>query len=80
MTVSLNSGTHVDAPFHFCKSGATVDELTLPDLIGPCRVIDITEQCLNNRDYQLSVADIENYELNDGSILNEKDILVIRTG
>lgn len=58
----------------------TVDQITLPDLIGPCRVIDITEQCHNNRDYQLSVADIEKYELSDGSVLNERDIIVIRTG
>jgi kynurenine formamidase len=76
----LISGTHVDAPFHFCKSGATVDELTLPDLIGPCKVIDISEQCLRNRDYELSVADIEIFERIDGSILNERDIIVIRTG
>jgi arylformamidase len=39
--VSLCShfGTHVDAPRHYVRDGATVDELPLDVLVGPCAVV-----------------------------------------
>jgi arylformamidase len=33
-------GTHIDAPLHFAKGGATIDAVPLDLLIGPCRVIE----------------------------------------
>lgn len=43
--VSMNThqGTHVDAPAHFVAGGATVDELSLTDLCGPARVVDLRD-------------------------------------
>ena len=41
LTVGTHAGTHVDAPFHFIKGGATVDELALEILIGKVRVVDL---------------------------------------
>ncbi len=38
---SLHTGTHVDAPFHFDDSGATVDQLDLSPFLGPARVVDV---------------------------------------
>ena len=38
---SLHTGTHVDAPFHFDDSGATVDQLDLHPFLGPSRVVDV---------------------------------------
>jgi arylformamidase len=38
-----HSGTHVDAPAHFLKGGATVDRAPLGVLIGTARVIEITD-------------------------------------
>ena len=32
--LSSHSGTHIDAPVHYLKTGLTVDELPLPHLIG----------------------------------------------
>ena len=40
--LSSHSGTHIDAPVHYLKTGLTIDELPLPHLIGPCRVLDVT--------------------------------------
>ncbi len=40
--MSSHSGTHIDAPVHYLKTGPTIDELPLPHLIGPCRVLDVT--------------------------------------
>ena len=38
VTMSVHSGTHVDAPFHFIPDGATIDGLPLEAFIGPARV------------------------------------------
>lgn len=42
LRMSSHSGTHIDAPIHYLKKGATVDELPLSHLIGPCRVLDVS--------------------------------------
>jgi len=40
--MSSHSGTHIDSPAHFLPGGLTIDELPLANLIGKCRVIDLT--------------------------------------
>ena len=42
-TLGAHSGTHVDAPMHFIRDGASIDRVTLDRLIGPARVIDIPD-------------------------------------
>jgi arylformamidase len=38
VTMSLHSGTHMDAPFHFVPDGTTIDNLPLDLFIGPALV------------------------------------------
>jgi arylformamidase len=40
--MSSHSGTHIDAPVHYLKTGDAIDTVPLDHLIGPCRVIDVT--------------------------------------
>ena len=40
--MSSHSGTHIDAPVRYLKTGDTIDTVPLDHLIGPCRVIDVT--------------------------------------
>ncbi|MEX2110148.1 MAG: cyclase family protein [Gemmatimonadaceae bacterium] len=42
-TLGAHSGTHIDAPMHFIRGGASIDRLPLERLIGPGRVIDIPD-------------------------------------
>lgn len=42
-SLGAHSGTHVDAPMHFVRDGASVDRVSLDALIGPARVIDIPD-------------------------------------
>jgi arylformamidase len=35
-----HTGTHVDPPLHFIEGGASVDQLPLEALVGPCVVVD----------------------------------------
>jgi arylformamidase len=39
--LSSHTGTHIDAPVHYLKTGGTIDNVPLDDLIGTCRVIDV---------------------------------------
>jgi len=41
LTMSVHTGTHADAPFHFDAEGATVDALPLDAFLGPARVLDV---------------------------------------
>ena len=42
-TLGAHSGTHVDAPMHFIRDGASIDRVSLDRLIGPARVVDIPD-------------------------------------
>jgi arylformamidase len=39
--MSVHSGTHTDAPYHFLDDGKTIDGLALEPYMGPARVIDV---------------------------------------
>ena len=39
LSLGAHSGTHIDAPQHFIKDGAPVDQVPLTALVGPARVI-----------------------------------------
>ena len=42
-SLGAHSGTHIDAPMHFVRDGASIEQLSLASLIGPARVIDIPD-------------------------------------
>ena len=74
-----HGGTHIDAPFHFAEGKKTVDQLTMTDLIGPAVKIDVSDKCSSNRDYLISVSDIENWEKANGKI-PDGSIVLLQTG
>jgi arylformamidase len=39
LKLSVHCGTHIDAPLHFDRHGATIDRADLSLLMGPCRVL-----------------------------------------
>lgn len=41
--MSSHAGTHLDAPLHYLPQGASVDEIPLLQLAGPCLVIEAKE-------------------------------------
>lgn len=42
--MSTHTGTHIDAPTHYLKSGDTIDTIAISHLIGHCRVIDVSDK------------------------------------
>ena len=43
LTLGAHSGTHIDAPMHFIRDGAPIDQVPFDPLIGKARVIDIPD-------------------------------------
>jgi arylformamidase len=41
--MSSHTGTHIDAPVHYLKSGETIDCIPLINLIGRCQVLDVSD-------------------------------------
>ncbi|MDD5579635.1 MAG: cyclase family protein [Methylobacter sp.] len=74
-----HGGTHLDAPIHFAENKLTVDQLPLTSLTGNAIVIDVSRKALANRDYQVSIEDIENWE-NENKSIPGNSIVLFRTG
>ena len=74
-----HGGTHLDSPVHFAKGHYTVDQIPLDQLMGTAVLIDVTKQCATNPDYLVSVADLENWEKQNGRI-GPGTIVLLRTG
>lgn len=47
LSMCAHNGTHIDAPYHFCENGKTVEQISLERLVGYAYVIkhngDVTE-------------------------------------
>jgi len=74
-----HGGTHLDAPVHFAKGRHTSDQVPLDRLIGPTAVVDVADQAGADPDYQLEVAQLEQWEATHGSV-RQGTIVLIRTG
>ena len=74
-----HGGTHIDSPIHFAQGRQTVDRIPLDRLIGPAVVIDVTDRSGADPDYQVTAADIQQAEQQDGPIPDEA-IVLLRTG
>ena len=42
ITLGSHSGTHIDAPSHFLRDGATISDISLATVMGTCIVLDLT--------------------------------------
>ncbi|MEP7363771.1 MAG: cyclase family protein [Acidobacteriota bacterium] len=74
-----HGGTHIDSPLHFAEGKASVDQLTVQQLIGPAVVIDISTSCAKNPDYLASPQDLAAWEAAHGRI-PAGSIVLFRTG
>lgn len=74
-----HGGTHLDAPRHFAEGRQTVDEIPLTNLIGAAVKIDVSAKSSANRDYQISVEDITEWEKQNGAI-PQNAIVLFQTG
>lgn len=73
---SEHGGTHIDAPLHFAEARDSVDRIPLERLIGPAIKVDVSAQARANRDYLVSVADLEAWEQKNGRIADDSIVLL----
>jgi kynurenine formamidase len=74
-----HSGTHLDAPAHFVRGAATVDQIPAEQLVCPLAVVDVRGRVADHADYRLAVADLERNELLHGPI-ESGSAVVVHTG
>lgn len=55
-TLTTHTGTHVDAPFHFCEDGEAIEQLPLEYFIGHAIAIDVRPKDPGSR---IDVKDLE---------------------
>lgn len=63
-----HGGTHMDAPVHFARGGATADQVPATAGIGPLVRVDVSAQAATDADYRLSRADLAAWEQAHGRI------------
>ncbi len=71
-------GTHVDAPVHFIKGKRTLEDIPLTEMVLPLIILDIHQQVSQNPDYQISMADVIEWEKENGKI-PEKSFVALRS-
>ena len=74
-----HGGTHLDAPSHFAKGKWSTDQIPLDRLTGESVVIDVSAKAQKDADYQISVADVEEWEKTNGKLADDI-IILFRTG
>ena len=74
-----HGGTHLDAPIHFAKGRWTTDKIPLQRLIGSAVRIDVSSQCRENPDYEVSIDDFRSWEDRNGT-LADGVIVLLYTG
>ena len=74
-----HGGTHIDAPAHFHAGGDTVDRIPLDRLMGPAVLVDVSDACARDRDYEVGVSDFARWEKRHGRI-PDGAIVLLRTG
>ena len=79
ITTAEHGGTHLDAPIHFAENRNTADEIPLDRLMGSAVVVDVSERALADRDYRVSVADLQAWESEHGPV-PDGSILLFHTG
>jgi len=55
--MSVHTGTHVESPLHFIEDGKTINDLSLSNFYGHCKVIDLTGLNYNNKITKIQLKD-----------------------
>jgi kynurenine formamidase len=76
LEMAEHGGTHIDAPIHFSRGGQTLDQIPVEHLVGAAVRIDVSVQCGQDRDYRITIQDLEQWETAHGRIPNRAIVLV----
>lgn len=85
VVMGAHNATHLDAPFHFYEDGKTVEQLDLSRCIGPCTVLELSEeisveeleQLLKSSQKRVLIKGNAIVNLDRAKLFNQYDILLI---
>jgi kynurenine formamidase len=79
MKVKMHAGigTHMDAPSHCISGGRFIHNFDVNDLIMPCVVIDVSDQC--HERYSFSAKDVADFESKYG-LIPKGSCVFVKTG
>jgi len=60
VNIGTQTGTHVDAPYHFLYDGDTIDKMELDYFYGEGVIVDISKK---EPFYEITVEDVKDYEI-----------------
>jgi kynurenine formamidase len=63
-----HAGTHIDAPFHYSDTGASIDLIPAEQLVVPLAVIDVSAKAAHHADYAMSKEDLLDWESRNGPL------------
>lgn len=72
LRLGTQTGTHVDAPYHFCYDKDTIDKIELEYFFGEGIIVDVTEK---SSFYEIPIEDILPYD----DAITESGIVLIKT-
>jgi kynurenine formamidase len=79
VTIGEHTGTHIGAPSHFDEKGWSIDEIEASRLVAPAITLNIVKKTEIDRDYLLTLADVNEWEAQYGHI-NEHNVVLVQTG
>jgi len=62
--LDLHTGTHMDAPLHMVRGGATTDSFRVENMVVPCRVLDLMDV-----EDGITAADLEKFDIQKGEFI-----------
>ncbi|XP_059148593.1 isatin hydrolase-like [Physella acuta] len=74
-SIGEHVGTHIDAPSHFSKGSKTLEKLTIEDTIAEGVMIDCSEEARQDREYQVTLEKIEEWEIKHGKIPDQAAVI-----
>ncbi len=75
-----HTGTHVDAPLHFGKGLAAVDEIPAVRLVSIGIQIDVRDRTAADPDYVLTLPDLVAWEKNNVKKIPRRSLVILNTG
>jgi len=73
--LNMHTGTHIDAPSHYCETGRDLGKVGLDELVGTGLVIDVSKYCSN-----YSLFSLEQVLEATPEPIRERDIVIFHTG
>lgn len=68
LSMPEHSGTHLDAPAHFVRDGATVEQIAIGTLVRPAVCLDVRDLVGDDASFTLSASMVKTFEDRDGTI------------